>query len=757
LFTRDLNGNEFLIQATATYENELNGNQTLTFKLVPSKVNDPILNEISEMWEVVDDEGTEYKIVYFKKRGEGERLTIDVKAVPLFFDAFDSTRIYEIYNQHMTANECFNVIFSGSGFNYVLSGSFYAVQWEGFGKGETRLSLFKKALERYKAEFEIRGNTIYLDNLIGRDTQFQYRYRLNASNIQKEHDATAFYTYAKGFGDFADGEENNAALVVEYTSPLASIMRIRHAPPTYDGRVKDSETMLASLKELVDDSLKISVSTDIHDLRKQGYALAQPMVGDRVFLIDERIGLDEEVRVIDMKITKDWKGNVLDLKLVLGSPNITKRHQSNLQNAVDRINGILEGRVVVPSTAIDSEIREATKAIKSAQTELEFNNGIIAREKEDPNEVVVLNSKGLMVSVDGGATAKSAITARGIAAELITGSAIRGISIETDDGIGNKIILDQGEIKTYQDDTPVMSVASDGLRIWHDNNLLAGTLRNEKDLNDSTKDGIELMGHQEYVSLGFRETGTSINNPWIKLDRGPEIDQTTIYGSNVNGSDAGRIDIFSSAGRLYGKNGRVPRVSIRNFNDDTTKWAGMINYIGRDYDAPGYDETQRFGFEVWQYKGTGDGAAEQLLKIDKDANGPTSTRIYTDSGYLPPNSYLKSGGVYDRALGIVLNDSTQHHGVPSGNPILSMYEIPITYSPGTGYSVKTSVNISGARYIWAVYIQLHDGSANYFTCTPTNISKTGYEIWTTINDGVNRDSYAGTELTAQVMVVMQRE
>src|SRR5690625_4577395 len=107
------------------------------------------------------------------------------------------------------------------------------------------------------------------------------------------------WKYEIGYGDYEDVEDGgweNANLVREYTSPLASVIGIRHAPPIKDGRITSQSTMDNQLKTLVDESLKISVSADIHDLRRQGYPLAQPELGDRVFLIDERIGLDEEDR-----------------------------------------------------------------------------------------------------------------------------------------------------------------------------------------------------------------------------------------------------------------------------------------------------------------------------------------------------------------------------------------------------------------------------------------------------------------------------
>lgn len=566
MFTRDLNGNEFLIQTTATFENELNGNQTLTFKLSPTKVNEPILNEISELWEVVDDDGTEYKIVYFKKRGEGERLTIDVKAVPLFFDVFDSTRVYETYNQHMTADACFNIIFAGSGFNFVLTGTFYAVQWEGFGKGETRVSLFKKALERYAAEFEIQGNTVYLKNLVGRDTQFQYRYRLNASNINKEHDATAFYTYAKGFGNFAEGEEDNAALVVEYTSPLASIMGIRHAPPIYNGNITTRETMEANLKSLVDESLKISVTTNIHDLRKQGYALAQPIVGDRVFLVDERINLNDEVRVISTKVTKDWKGNILDLSLVLGSEGIVKRHQSNLQTAVDRITDLVKGNMKLPFSTLDNAVLEATKALQSAQTELEFVNGIIAREKANPNEVVIYNSKGIFVSVDGGATPKTAMTARGVVADVITSGHLNSNNVTVGNG---KVSLNDEGIFVYKNNVLGASLVEGNLTFNDQTNAqqigrFAATV-----WSDGTTKGISMnMEQNRYISFGQYVDQTTGYAPMMLLNPSSNM-AGNVQGIHMNLPIRMNRDVWLGTNSLrFGENNNHNHSSLWHSDND---------------------------------------------------------------------------------------------------------------------------------------------------------------------------------------------
>src|SRR5690625_6238400 len=95
--------------------------------------------------------------------------------------------------------------------------------------------------------------------------------------------------------------------------------------------------MDSQLKTLVDESLKISVSADIHDLRNQGYPIAQSEVGDRVFLIDERIGLNDEVRVISQSITRNWRGDVIELNITFSSERFVKSHQSNISSVVKDI------------------------------------------------------------------------------------------------------------------------------------------------------------------------------------------------------------------------------------------------------------------------------------------------------------------------------------------------------------------------------------------------------------------------------------
>jgi Prophage endopeptidase tail len=438
----DLTGEEYPLKATITNDGEVNGNQILSATIEFNSVNKAFIHNIGELWRIVDHDDVEHVIKYCRRRGVGDKMAVDIKGVPVFFDKLDNDRIYERIDKHMTANEAFTRIFENTGFTFVLVDSFAAVDWEGFGDGETKLESFKRAIERYRCEFEISGNTVYLRSQIGRDTSIMYRHRLNASNIVQEIDANELWTFARGYGDYGDGEGGedwrDAKLIREYTSPLANILGIRHAPPIKNGNIKDPAFMDAQLKTLVDESLKISVSATIHDLRKQGYPYAQSQLGDRVFLIDERIGLNEEVRVVAQSITRDWKGDVVDINITFGSQSIVKRHQSSLQTAIKNITELLAGKITLPFSAVDNAVAEATKALTRMQSQLQIteNGSLLAVNRDNPNELVIFNAAGIGVSDDGGNTFPNAITGKGVVAEAIYGNYIFGVNIASANGDG---------------------------------------------------------------------------------------------------------------------------------------------------------------------------------------------------------------------------------------------------------------------------------------------------------------------------------
>src|SRR5690625_581873 len=588
----DLEGNEYALQATSTNDNETNGNQSLSATILPTRANKLFIDDITEMWRVIDHDDVEHVIIYCKRKGEGDRLRVEIKAIPLFFDTLDNDRIYERHDEHMTANSAFTKIFDGTGFGFVLSDSFSAVQWEGFGDGETKLETFKRALERYKAEFRIVGNTVYLESQIGRDTSIMYRHRLNASNIVQEIDAKEMWTYAKGYGDYDSGEDGgweNAGLEREYTSPLADILGIRHAPPIKNGNITDKSTMDSQLKTLVDESLKVSVSADIHDLRNQGYPIAQSEVGDRVFLIDERIGLNDEVRVISQSITRNWRGDVIDLNITFGSEGIAKRHQSNISTAVKDIKDLLDGKKVLPYSVLDEAVKNATKTLRDEQTELAFSdNGILAVDKNDPNLVTLFNSAGLGVSNDGGNTFENAITGEGINASVITAGVLHGINIIQESSIG-RIEMSDGDFRTYYEDNLALEISDYRMRFYNRDSTQIGAIYPVTSLVSGDKGMALEVSDDSYLSIGPNIDGTVYPSFTVS----PHDNRTYVAGPYNGAHPGSRLELYANRRHLSYANDfsayDQPAI-IMDQGEDTNN---MYQYFGG---------TNRRSDSVWQVR-----------------------------------------------------------------------------------------------------------------------------------------------------------
>lgn len=427
MFIRDLEGEEYFLQGVVKHDQELNGDERIDMDIEYTDMNRIFMKQQDDlkMW-IILFEGKEYRIISSKQTGFGDKYRISVTAVLYMLDWLNSHRIYQRIDESLTVTEAFNIVFNDSPFTYSTVESAPSNRFEGIGEGETRLEIFKTFIERYGYEFKIVGNVVYLYNQIGNDANFEYRYKVNAQNIEKEVDASEMWTYARGYGNYSDDDSDTdvvekAKLKREYTSPLAKIIGIREAPPIRDGRVTQQATMDANLKKIVDESVKISFTADIYDMSQQGYDYQHAVLGDRVFLVDERIGLDTEIRVV--KITRNFSstGQILDLEITFGTGNMADQYGSNLSTAAKDIADLIQGRKSLPFQALDIISKSMVTKIQNTTSEIIYDtNGQHFMDKKNNNNIMTMNSSGLLLSTDGGKTAKTAITAEGIVADTIT-------------------------------------------------------------------------------------------------------------------------------------------------------------------------------------------------------------------------------------------------------------------------------------------------------------------------------------------------
>lgn len=459
-FIRDLEGEEYYLQGTIKHEMELNGDERIDMDIPYTDMNSIFLDQQDDlkMW-IIMFENKEYRIISSKMSGYGDKYKVSVTGVLYMLDWLNTHRIYERIDASLTTKEAFDIVFNDTPFTYITVDTAPSERFEGIGEGATRLEIFKTFIERYQYEMKLVGDVCYLYNQVGNDANFEYRHKVNTQDIEKEVDASEMYTYMRGYGDYRDegGSEETttettnsetssgykktsvkviendneedvtkkAKLKREYTSPLAAIIGVREGPPIMNGNITKQETMDQQLKDAVNSSVKISFTADIYDMSRHGYRFQHAEIGDRVFLVDERIGLDTEIRVVKIDRELNNEGYLTNIEITFGSSNLADSYSGSMSTAVKDIQDLLAGRKKIKFDVLDKVSQTMVKKIMNTSSELAFDaNGIHAVEKNNPNNQMTLNSSGLMLSTDAGNTAKTAITAEGIVADAITAGSI---------------------------------------------------------------------------------------------------------------------------------------------------------------------------------------------------------------------------------------------------------------------------------------------------------------------------------------------
>ena len=583
LFVTNYDGESFPLLAVKTINEELNGNNSIELKVPQQKNNELDLKKIDKLWEVTY-RNVEYKIVHIKQITKGNSFYLDIRAIPLFYWDMDKQIIHENMDGHYTGRNAFDVVFKGSGYEFVLVDYAEAIQIEGFGKGETRLEMFKRLLDRFKLEFYIVGKTVYIRKLIGNDTNFLYKYKLNASNISKTIDSSEFFTYIKGFGNFEQGSEDylkEARLKQEYTSPLAKVVGKYEGKPIVDGRITESKTLRAYMKRAVEDSLKISIDGNLHDVRKI-YREAIPVIGDRVFLIDERIDLEIEIRIQSLKRTFDIKDKLIECDVTFGSESTRSSYKNNLISAAKGFNDLMTGDIKLPIFSLEEVAQGMITKIHASENELRYGSfGIQAIDKKNPNNIFGLNSRGWYISTDGGRTARTVATADGIVADAITTGTLRAITVDgvqiygseifggeiTQEKNGNTITLKDGQLTSYIGGVMAMRWTDWTQEFFNADGSLIGSIQPTKIIGKEHY-GLGINVEEDFLSIGHMRSG--VRRPVFRtqdLDGQRRTMLAGMYDARVNSNKD--TELFLGANSMYsnpyfedGEYDRVRQASI---------------------------------------------------------------------------------------------------------------------------------------------------------------------------------------------------
>lgn len=391
----------------------VNGEKELSFTLEKTLQNAEFFDSIDKLWRVIDFNGEEYPVMIYRDVAEGDGYVRQFSCLHSFFDDMRNHVIYETFSGSKTFVDMMNLIFNGTDYTFAITDLFYAQEFENFGD-DYALELFKTAIDRYGAEFKVVGKLVLLKAKIGNTTDFQYRHKFNLETIERDVDALDFSTYGRGYGK--DGLE------VSYTSTLAVKYGIRPIKPVRDERFKIQASLLDKVKQIVDNSLRISLTVKLSDLRASGYNKNHPDEGDVIILVDDRMGIKADTRIVEITEYFHPNGTVLDCDVTLSNYSNIFEQQRRIHKATKTLADAIEGKRPLPFEALAYAVQQATTALQNAQTELVFpdNGGILAVSKSNPNIMVLFNSAGIGVSQNGGQTFPEAITGYGINATVVT-------------------------------------------------------------------------------------------------------------------------------------------------------------------------------------------------------------------------------------------------------------------------------------------------------------------------------------------------
>lgn len=467
----------------------VSGEKTLAFLVLPTSQNAhsfPMVQEES----IVEFDGEPFRIKQVSEKPKGATYYKEVVAVHTFFDLIDDY-IYGTYTGSKTFDAALHYVLDGTAYTWDIVDTFLAQDWENFGD-DNRLALFQSVLKRYGAEFTLAGTRLTFRTKIGNASDYQFRYNYNVKTLNRDVNTNNLSTYIKGYGK--QNEDGTYVVESEYTSPNSAVFGIRHAKPVRDERYTTLAGLNARLQAEIIDEPELSITIDFADMRRAGFPYDVPNEGDDVFLIYEPIGIDVEARI--MEIDEEFtEASDLPIKTSVTLANFRNNLTDtfvDFSKTQKAVNNAIDPSGKVRYNVLDDAVKRATEALQSAQTELEFTNGIIARDKTNPNFLVLLNSAGIGISKDGGATFKEAITSDGFVlsagaiGQLSANNIQIGAATAYESGYDPSVLQGDGEFKVNTKQLILNSTfetGSDGKGNWSSwkdswtNTKLGGTSR----------------------------------------------------------------------------------------------------------------------------------------------------------------------------------------------------------------------------------------------------------------------------------------
>lgn len=425
----------FTLEAEPELTEEENGMVTVEIEIQPTENNQKFIKEINEHWIISGIKKSQYgnfHIQHLDKQGNGDWPVLKVTAVAEFIHKLQTTTFDGYHTGSRTAAAFYNELSRQSGITFQPVDFKPAFGWGKFGLGVHNISEFNRSLNNYGyTYYPVTSQIIELRDKIGRDVQFMIKNAMNSDNMKMEVDRTEVYTYAEGYADYSEDEGNenfyeNANLYAEYKHPVLYDLLGELKAETYTNqKINNEETLKEYLKNIVDNSIKFTITTDFRQI--ENYPFAVPMLGDRIRVQDDAIDIDTTAKIVKIKTKYDTYGDVIDYEIDFGNMPVSERVKGSLSSTQRQLEDLITGRNPVNMGMLDANVSAVIAAIKEAETEIIFGShlgfpGLILVDPNDPNMAVGLASKGIVATEDGfagDADSNVTINGKGINASMV--------------------------------------------------------------------------------------------------------------------------------------------------------------------------------------------------------------------------------------------------------------------------------------------------------------------------------------------------
>jgi phage minor structural protein len=576
----------------------INSDYELTF-MVPMTSED-YREKIAIKGHVRDERGQFYVIQSRSRSREGKKLTANIYCNHIMFKLNDykfpyASYIAEAYGIHI--NQLTDLITAATSgrFKFVIHDTFDLHDVKDFGRG-TCLEALNKIIQMYECEVEPDNFTINLRKKIGTDSGLQYRLKKNIVSSSFKDKGESLVT--RMFAQMKDGrtfigmdasklteEERsllsgipgtivNGKLAVNYLiSPYAQYWA-SESVPFYDGEIieqdiEEPEDLLkATRKALAEqENVTLEVTVSTADLFKIDNTEPKPALGDNVMCIDPAMDMNKlKARITELTEYPYSRDKHSEPTI----SNVNLRDYADIISDLERNKNIINNLFSngkIRTEVFESFAKQAVIDIDNSKTEIKYDQrGIILQDKTNAQNQVIMTSNGVVLTTDGGKTARTAITARGVVAEQIIGQLGNFVSLVI--GSGNNVTkINTNGISAGNDDYTIAP-----FRVDMQGNVVARSIKLTGQIDNSEMNASDIRASTVNASTirGSKLIGNEIEGGIItgalfrtaKEGRRIEINSNGLTAYNSRGGEAVSLGQYNDGGGLLFMDDGSPRGSV---------------------------------------------------------------------------------------------------------------------------------------------------------------------------------------------------